>query len=138
MKISKKIIIPAVSILALGGALAFGLSSVSASSDGTASHHVCTKKAGAGAKTTNFEQTRLDKLAKAAKITSAQEQSILAELQAVQTKYAALITKGMSSADRKTQMQNKINELKTWAQAQGIDSAYVVGNHTAHPKTTKK
>ena len=70
------------------------------------------------------EKKRLDPLVSQGKITGDQENAIIAELEAMRTKYT--FDKNATPDQRKTQMTNMQNELKTWAQSQGIDSTYVV------------
>jgi len=70
------------------------------------------------------EKTRLDKLVTAGKITGDQETAILNELATLRTKYNL---SGLTGTQRKTQMQAMQTELKTWATANNINLAYVMG-----------
>jgi phosphoribosylformylglycinamidine (FGAM) synthase-like enzyme len=72
------------------------------------------------------QKQRLDQLVTQGKITSAQEQAIITELAALKTKYNPANFKSLSAADRKTQMQNEQNELKAWAQANGVDPTLIM------------
>lgn len=73
-----------------------------------------------------MEKSRLDKLVTAGKITSAQETAILDEEQTLLAKYPVANLKNMTQDQRKTQMQNEQNDIKTWATAQGINPQYVM------------
>ncbi|MCL4374787.1 hypothetical protein M1523_02910 [Patescibacteria group bacterium] len=69
------------------------------------------------------EKKRLDNSVSQGKITQAQEDAIIAELNALKTKYPFSST---TTADqRKTQMQNLQNELQSWAQANGINAKLI-------------
>ena len=72
------------------------------------------------------QKSRLDALVTQGKITSAQEQAIITEIAALQNKYNPNSMKSMTGAQRKTQIQNEQNDIKTWAQSQGIDPTYVM------------
>jgi hypothetical protein len=67
------------------------------------------------------EDNRLAGLVTSGKITDTQKQAIITELAALKIKYNPENFKNLSAADRKTQRQNEQNELKVWAQSQGID-----------------
>jgi hypothetical protein len=69
------------------------------------------------------EKARLDPLVTSGKITAAQETAIIAELDALHTKYPP--SAGQTSDQRKTQMQNMQNDWKTWATANNIDPTIV-------------
>lgn len=71
------------------------------------------------------EDNRLSQLVKEGKITSAQKVAIEKELATLKSKYNFQNLKNLTPAERKTQMQNFQNELKTWAESQGINLAYV-------------
>lgn len=73
---------------------------------------------------TTAEKKRLDALVNRGKITSEQENAIIAELAAVRAKYP--IDSNTTPDQRKTQMTSMQNDLKVWAQAQGIDPSYVM------------
>jgi len=70
------------------------------------------------------EKKRLDPFVTQGKITADQENAIIAELETVRTKYK--LDSNLTSDQRKTEMQNMQNDLKSWAQSQGIDSTYVL------------
>ena len=72
------------------------------------------------------EGDRLTQLVTQGKITDAQKQAIITELAALRSKYNPANFKSLSAADRKTQMQNEQNELKSWAQSQGIDPTLIM------------
>lgn len=72
------------------------------------------------------EQDRLNKLVQEGKITDAQKQAILSELAALKTKYNPDNFKNLSADQRKQQIQAMETELKSWAQSQGINFAYVM------------
>jgi len=74
----------------------------------------------------NRQKNRLDKLVSAGKITSAQETAILAELATLQSQYSPSSFQGMTQAQRQQAMQDRKNALTTWANAQGINPAYVM------------
>lgn len=73
------------------------------------------------------EQNRLDKLVQDNKITTAQKQAILDELNALKNKYNPENNKNLTPDQRKQQFQDMQNEIKSWAQSQGIDPSYVMG-----------
>jgi hypothetical protein len=151
--LSKKIILPAALITVVGGGLILGVKQVSAQigqNPFTGLVQYLSQKFGLNQSEVqsavsdyqkqqmqNREQTRLDKLVSNGKITSAQEQAIIAELAALKTKY--------TPADFK----NEQAELKSWAQSQGIDPTLVIpgfgmggrrggmkGNWPGHPSPT--
>jgi hypothetical protein len=71
-------------------------------------------------------QKRLDQAVAAGKITSAQEQSILAEQKKLQSEYPFSSLKNMTPAQRKQQFQNQQNEIKSWTQSNGIAASYLM------------
>jgi hypothetical protein len=73
-----------------------------------------------------MEKTRLDKLVSSGKITSAQETLIQNELTTLQSQYNPSTLQSDTPAERKTQMQAMQNAIKTWAQANDINPAYVM------------
>lgn len=74
----------------------------------------------------NREKSRLDQLVKDGKITSDKEKAILDELASLRSKYSVDSMKDKTPEERKTQMQTMQDELKSWAQSQGIDASYVM------------
>jgi len=72
------------------------------------------------------EKTRLDKLVSAGTITSAQEALIINELATLRSKYNPANFKNLTADQRKQQFQNEQNDIKAWAQANGIDPKYVM------------
>ena len=93
------------------------------------------------------EKKRLDTLVSQGKITTDQENAIIAELEAVQAKYK--LDASAAPEQRKTQMQSIQSELKSWATSQGIDISYLMmggngrgmgggmrGNRTPKPTVT--
>ncbi len=72
------------------------------------------------------EKKRLDDLVSQGKITSAQETAIIAELAALQSKYNPANFKDLTADQKKQKFQDEQNEIKAWAQAQGIDVKYVL------------
>lgn len=71
------------------------------------------------------EKTRLDKLVSSGKITGDQETAILGELSTLWTNNN-LGSQSLTAAQRKTAMQTMQSELKTWAQSENINLAYVM------------
>jgi hypothetical protein len=71
------------------------------------------------------EKTRLDGLVSQGKITTVQENAILSEMDTIRNKYKQESFKDMTPEERKTQMDTIQNEIKTWAQSQGIDPTLV-------------
>ncbi len=69
------------------------------------------------------EKKRLNNLVSQGKITTDQENAILAELAALRAKYP--FNAQQTPDQRKTQMQNMQNDLKAWAQANNIDFSIV-------------
>jgi hypothetical protein len=69
------------------------------------------------------EKTRLDKLVAANKITSDQENKILAELSTLNAQFPLT---GLTGTQRKTQMQAMQAAIKTWATSTGINATYVM------------
>lgn len=74
----------------------------------------------------NREQTRLDQLVKDGKITKDQENAILKELADLKAKYNPANMKNLTQDERQKQMQAEQNELKSWAQANGIDPLIIM------------
>lgn len=72
------------------------------------------------------EKMKLDKLVQQGKITSTQEQSILDELVVLKNKYNLGNLKNLTPDQRKAQFQAMQNELKSWAQSQGIDPTLIM------------
>jgi len=73
----------------------------------------------------DMQKTRLDKLVSSGKITSDQETAILNELSTEQSKYASSLQNATPQQIRST-MQSMQSDLKTWAQANNINPAYVM------------
>jgi hypothetical protein len=73
-----------------------------------------------------MEKKRLDIFVSQGKITSDQENAIISELETLRTKYNLGAQNNLTPEERKTQMDNMQNELKTWAKSQGIDSSYIL------------
>ncbi|MDO8497679.1 MAG: hypothetical protein Q7S61_04000 [bacterium] len=71
------------------------------------------------------ENARLDQLVKDGKITTAQKQAIVDELAALKKKYDPSNLKTMTQDERKKQFQAQQDEIKSWAQSQGIDISYL-------------
>jgi uncharacterized protein (DUF433 family) len=67
------------------------------------------------------EQDRLTKLVSEGKITETQKQAILTKLSSLKDKINADTLKNMTPQERKQYMQTQRDELKSWAQSQGID-----------------
>ena len=72
------------------------------------------------------EQDRLNNLVQQGKITDAQEQAILDEQSKFRNEYSPDSFKSLTSDQRKQLLQKKQDEIKAWAQSQGIDPAYVM------------
>lgn len=80
------------------------------------------------------EKKRLDGLVSQGKITSAQEQSIIAERATLRSKYSPANFKDLTPEQRKQKMTDEMNELKSWAQSQNIDPKYVIPGFGMFPK----
>ena len=74
----------------------------------------------------NHIQNRLDQLVKNGKITSTQEQAIKDELAKLKSEYDPASFKNMTADQRKQTMQKMRDEIKSWAQSQGIDEKYLM------------
>lgn len=72
------------------------------------------------------EKTRLDALVKSGKITSAQEQLILNEQAALKSKYNPANFKTLTSDQRKAKFIAEEAEVKAWAITNNIDPKYVM------------
>lgn len=72
------------------------------------------------------EKTKLDQLVKDGKITSDQEEAIIAEQAALKQKYSPDKLKDQTPAERKTDFQNMQKEIEAWATSKGIDPTYVM------------
>lgn len=72
------------------------------------------------------EDNRLAALVKAGKITDAQKQAIITELGVLQSKYNPDSFKNLTPDQRKQKFTDEQNEIKSWAQSQGIDPKYVL------------
>jgi hypothetical protein len=71
------------------------------------------------------EKQRLDPLVKSGKITQDQENAIITEQAALNTKYPFTGQRQMTADQRKTLMTNRQNDWTTWAKANGIDPTIV-------------
>ena len=69
----------------------------------------------------NREKTRLDALVQQGKITSFQEQAILAELAKLRSEFDPANFRNMTPEERQQQFQKQRDEFTTWAKSQGID-----------------
>jgi|GEM_PF-815575 len=74
----------------------------------------------------NRQKKRLDNLVKQGKITSAQEQAIIAEAAKLRNEYPLSSFTTMNQTQRKQTFQKERNELIDWAKSQGIDPKYVL------------
>ncbi len=72
------------------------------------------------------EEERLDKLVTDGKITKEQKQAILDKLADLRNKYNPENFKDLTVEQRKEKFQEKQNEIKAWAQSQGIDPSYLM------------
>jgi polyhydroxyalkanoate synthesis regulator phasin len=70
------------------------------------------------------KKKRLDILVSQGKITADQETAIINELNSLQSKYGNQTN--LTPAQRKQNMQNRMNDLKTWAAQQGIDLSLIM------------
>jgi hypothetical protein len=78
------------------------------------------------------ELDRLNKLVQDKKITDAQKQAILDEQAALKTKYNPANFKSLTADQRKQQFQAEQDEIKTWANSQGIDPSYLMPGFGMH------
>lgn len=69
-------------------------------------------------------QEQLDNMVENGKITSAQEASILAKHEEAQTQMQAM--QGLTAEERKTAMEALREEMKTWAETNGIDMPFMM------------
>ncbi len=67
------------------------------------------------------EEDRLTLLVQQGKITDTQKQAILKEIDTLKSKYSSTTMKNLTPDQRKQQFMNIQNELKSWAQSQGIN-----------------
>jgi competence protein ComGC len=72
------------------------------------------------------EKTRLDALVTQGKITVDQKNAIIAEQAKLRAEYNSADQKNLTADQRKQQFQKKQEEIKAWAQSQGIDASYVM------------
>ena len=70
------------------------------------------------------DKKRLDALVSQGKITQAQEDAIIAELATLRAKYP--VDPNATPEQRKTQMTNIQNDIKSWAKINGIDPTYIM------------
>jgi len=71
------------------------------------------------------ENIKLDKLVTDKKITPEQKQAILAKLKTLREKYNKQDLKDFTADERQIQLQAQQDELKKWAESQGIDPTYL-------------
>ncbi len=91
-------------------------------------------------------KTRLDQAVQQGKLTAAQEQAILNELAQVRSKYTSQSFQNMTPTQRRQAIQSEVNELRSWAQSQGINPSYLMihlgmrggmwGRKTLNPTST--
>lgn len=146
--ISKKILLPALAVVVIGGATVWGTTIVHAQTTNPFSDLVDRIAQKFGLDKTQVqsvfdqyrsdkrqqmittmqqrEKTRLDDLVKNGKITSAQEQAILDEQTALKNKYNPSTGNQLTPEQRKQQFESMQNDIKTWATSQGIDPSYVL------------
>jgi len=79
---------------------------------------------------------RLTQEVKDGKITDAQKQLILSELQSVKGNKIQL--KGMTKAQKQAFFQTQRTNLLTWAKQNGINPTYIFGTHTKGAHTLNK
>jgi competence protein ComGC len=136
--LSKKILVPVFAIV-VSGATLFGVTQAVHAQGGNASYaglvQAIAQKFGLDKSQVQsvFDQyrggrqkKRLDQLVQQGKITAAQEQAILDEITKLKNEYNPNSFKNMTSDQRKQAFQNLQNEVKTWAQSQGIDLKYLM------------
>lgn len=146
--ISKKIIFPAVAVLIIGGATAFGITQVHAQTTNNPFSDLVQKIAQKfGLDQTQVQsvfddyrnqrkqtmmqnmqkkqEDRLNQLVQNGKITDAQKTAILNEMSVLKSKYNPDNFRNMTPDERKKQFQAEQDEIKTWSQSQSIDPMYL-------------
>lgn len=68
----------------------------------------------------------LDNAVSKGKITSAQQQAILAEKEKLQSEYGLNLLKGAASAQEKQAWKNERAEIKAWSKQTGIKASYIM------------
>lgn len=71
------------------------------------------------------EKNHLESLVSQGKITSSQEQQILAEQAKLQSEYNPATFKNLTPDERKSQFQKEQAEIKAWSESTGIDAKYL-------------
>ncbi len=74
---------------------------------------------------TTMQQKFQDRLVKDGKLTEVQKQAVLTEFASLKSKYGADALKNMTPSERKQAFADEQNELKSWAQSQGIDLSLI-------------
>ena len=146
--ISKKILVPVVLAVAIGGTAIFGVSLAQAQGRPNPFSGLVTaiakkfnldqaqvqavvddyQKTEQSTRQKDMQQRETDSLAKLVadgKITEAQKQLIIAEMTALKAKYNPENSKSLTDEQRKTQMQAERDELAAWAKANNIDEKYL-------------
>lgn len=145
--VSKKILVPAIAVLLAGSAVA-GISMAYAQSgnnpftglaqavaqkfhlnqddvQNTITSYMQQHKANFQANMQARIKNRLDTEVQQGKITSIQEQAIINELNSLKSKYNLSSLRTMTPQERQQTMQNMQNDLKTWAEQNGIDMSLI-------------
>lgn len=143
---SKKLLIPIVAVV-IGGSAIFGIQQANAAGNSPfsgLSHAIAQKfnlnQSDVQTVVNQYMQTqhanmqqnmqarltnRLNSEVSSGKITSGQETAITTELQSLQSQFPMSSLKGMTQAQRQTQFQTRMSDLKTWAQSQNINLSLI-------------
>lgn len=71
-------------------------------------------------------QVKLDKLVSENKITSAQKDQILAELESLKSKFSLANFRGLTGSQRKQELEDMRAEIQSWSKTTGINANFLM------------